>query len=58
MVPTTYVLSKNKKNTINFDLKCVIFTAIKKRTILHRHVKRMRFGVFEPQHEKTGLLNF
>ena len=37
-VPMIYVLSKNKKNITIFHLKIIIFTAMKNRRILHRHV--------------------
>ena len=36
LVPTIYVLTKNKKNCIY--LKFIIFTVFKNRCILHRHV--------------------
>ena len=45
-VPTSYVLSKNKKNIAPFHLKIIIFTAVKKRSILHGRV----FVMYVPLH--------
>ena len=41
-VPTIYVLSKNMKLVKHFQLKIVIFTAVKNRCILHGRVFVMR----------------
>ena len=37
-----YVLSKNKKHNTLFHLKIDVFTAVKYRSILHRHVFVMK----------------
>ena len=41
-VPTIYVLSKNMKNVKIFQLKIVIFTAVKNRCMLHGRVSVLR----------------
>ena len=38
LLPTIYVLSKCETNIEHFQLKIEIFTVIKIRSILHRHV--------------------
>ena len=42
-VPMIYLLSKNKKK-INF-FQIIFFTAVKKQSILHRHVILMMFVI-------------
>ena len=42
-VPKINVLSENKKNIICFSSKNIIFTTVKIRWILHRHVCVMKF---------------
>ena len=48
-VPTIYVLSKNKTKITIFQLKIIIFTAVKYRSILHGRVNEM----IGPRHEET-----
>ena len=51
-----YVLSKITKNIKTIHLKITIFTAVKKRSILHRYVVVM-WTTHEPHHEKTNVLH-
>ena len=51
-VPTIYVLSKNKKIVKTFQLKIVIFTAVKNRCILHGCVFVMENDINNKQQRK------
>ena len=72
-VPTTYVLSKNKKNIENYLLKIFNFYNLKNNLYLHGHVFIMKelylffnrcivqgitCSIYEPRREKTGLRGF